>query len=462
MWAFLRGWRGDELIFLIVWSICVVAGISLSRWGGRAILLTALAAAVGPTIGFLGYHLYLSFVRHMVIQTEAFYPSTLLATAGGSAATAAIAVAAAVVYRRCSERTRRHTRFSGAVAVGCLAAAIAGASIWSKTREWRPVLSIPVVIDHHTPAPPAMDFTPDGSFFAFVTNDAPRKLRIWDVHRLTARTLCEIPFARVHTICFTADGKRIAVVHETGVSIYDTSTGSSLKMINTPTANPWIQRSCCYSADGKRLALCALDDRIYKAFVWDTSSWSLCCEHQLSNLAQPAVIGDELVLLTFDLGTHGDVSVLNAETLQPHHPPRSVAGVYRALLSSDGSQMAFGERSLDLHSGRVRGLRAPAFCLANGGSWFVTRRCDMKGHRMERLPDWRLGIPVVRHWWRTQQYVSQVVLIDIASQREICCSPNFRGGWLLDVYASADGKTVAGTFTNSMIRIWRVPDSWPD
>jgi hypothetical protein len=463
LWAFISGWRLDDLIYLTAWFACVLVGIVFSRRGGWGIVLAIVLAAIVPTAGALAFHFCLYFIRRQVIQSEAFYPVTLLAAGLGGAMTAAIVVIAVVLYDRCSPPAiRRRIAIGFTSAIACVGITTAILSIRSESRRWRPTISIPVVIDRHRPAPPPMAFTPDGSSFALVSktaSDANGKLRIWNLHNNTERTLCELSVANIHSICFSSDGRCIAVVHESGISVVDTSTGNVVVSIDAVTANPWIPRNCCFSPDGKRLALCSYDGDVYKALVWDTSKWELRHQQELSkSIAQPVVVGDDLLLLAFNPGTACDLALLDVETLKPRHPPRPAYEVYRPLLSPDGTQVTASYDAWDLRSGKSHALRGPAYCLASGGSRFVTRRCDMKGHRQEYGPDWRLGIPIVRQWWRTRQYAGQIVLIDAASQQELCCSANYRGEWVIDACSSADGATIAVTFEPGAIRIWRAPD----
>ena len=190
------------------------------------------------------------------------------------------------------------------------------------------------------------------------------------------------------------------------------------------------------SPDGKLLALCRYDGKVYKALVWETANWTLLHDHEITNcIAQPAVADDELVLLKFNPGAYCDLAVVDLEMLQPRHPPHSVHGAYRPVLSNDGLRVGLHFRILDLESGTSQELNGPVYCLARDGQLYATRRCDMKGHRMERSPDWRLGLPIVRHWWRTRHYSAQVVLIDIATQIELTSSPNYSGQWLIDICA---------------------------
>jgi hypothetical protein len=461
LWAYTSGWRLDDLIYLTAWFACVLVGIVFSRRGGWGIVLALVLAAIVPTAGSLAFHLYLYFVRRWIIQSEAFYPVTLLAAAFGGAMAAAIVVSAVALYDRCPPAIRRRIGIGVTLSIASLAVVFAVLGIRAEWRRWRPRISIPVVIDHHSPAPPPMAFTPSGSSFAMVTKsgtNANSQLRLWNLDANTERTLCELPVARVDTICFSTDGQWIAVVHESGVSVRDTSTGNAVITIDVVTTNPWVPRNCCFSPDGKLLALCSYDGDDYRAFVWDTTNWQLRHQHKLDEISQPVVAGDELMLLAFTPGEHAGLTLHDVGTLEPRYPPRFLNRLYRPLLSPDGTRAASAADSVDLTSGKSQPLRGMAFCLASGGRRYVTRRGDMDDHRFDYLPDWRLGIPVVRKWWRMREYWGELVLLDLESQQEICCTPNYRGEWLMEACSSADAKWIAGTFQPGTVRIWRAPD----
>jgi hypothetical protein len=462
LWAYISGWRLDDLIYLTAWFASVLVGIVFSRRGGWGIVLAIVLAALVPTAGFLAFHYYLYYVRRLVIQTEAFYPVTLLATALGGAMTAAIVVTAVVLYDRCSPAIRRRIGICVKLAIAFAGLAIGILGIRTESRRWRPTIVIPLLIDHYRPAPPPMAFTPNGSTFAMVTKHATNansELRLWNLDANTERKLCELPGITVLTICFSADGRRIAVVHAGGISVYDTQSGNEAVSIDdVVTHNPWIPRNCCFSPDGKLLALCSYNGEDHHAFVWDTSNWELRHQHKLDEISQPVAVSDELMLLAFTPGEHAGLTLHDVGTLEPRYPPRFLNRLYRPLLSPDGMRAASAADSVDLPSGKLQPLRGTAFCLASGGRRFVTRRADMKENQFDHLPDWRLGIPVVRKWWRMREYVGELVLVDLASQQELGCTPNYRGEWLIEAISSADGKWIAGTFEPGTVRLWRVPD----
>jgi hypothetical protein len=464
VWLYTQQWRLDELIFIVLWMACVVAGVVHSRRGGWGVSLSLIAGAILPVSGFLAYHLYLYFIRRMGVQTEAFYLITLQVTAYGTAFSAALVVAAVVLFDRQSPNARKRIKLAAGLALIGFAVLIVGLRIRHDQRSWHPILTLPIGgIDNASPAPPPIAFTPDGSLMAIVgpsPDGKAKQLRIWELATLTERPPFSLAEQVVSSICFAPDGKQIAVVRPDGISIYDTATGKLAKSINELTANPWIPRNCRYSPDGKLLALCRYDGKVYKALVWETANWTLLHDHEITNcIAQPAVADDELVLLKFNPGAYFDLAVVDLETLEPRHPPHSVHGAYRPVLSNDGLRVGLHFRILDLESGTSQELNGPVYCLARDGQLYATRRCDMKGHRMERSPDWRLGLPIVRHWWRTRHYSAQVVLIDIATQIELTSSPNYSGQWLIDICASDDGSVVAGIYEpDGVVRVWRVPD----
>ena len=248
VWLYTQQWRLDELIFIVLWMACVVAGVVHSRRGGWGVSLSLIAGAIVPVSGFLAYHLYLYFIRRMGVQTEAFYLITLQVTAYGTAFSAALVVAAVVLFDRQSPNVRKRIKLAAGLALIGFAVLIVGLRIRHDQRSWHPILTLPIGgIDNASPAPPPIAFTPDGSLMAIVSpspDGKAKQLRIWELATLTERPPFGLAEQVVSSICFAPDGKQIAVVRPDGISIYDTATGKLAKSIDELTANPWIPRNC--------------------------------------------------------------------------------------------------------------------------------------------------------------------------------------------------------------------------
>jgi hypothetical protein len=461
-WLHTRLSRQDDLIYLELLGLSIVAGTTWSRLGGRGVVLATVLGAILPVIGSSAFHYFMFHARRMVVQVEAFDRIAILVAAFVAATTAATSTLALTSYIQLPAAHQRRIKRIGVIAAAFILITAGGYSIHRQATIWRPILTIrmqQVNVTH--PAAPPLAFTPDGSLLVILDSEmpgVPGKLRMWDLASGAERPAFDIKTG-VLSLCLTTDGRQVALTHVTGISIYDTQTRRLVRTIDVNTANPWISRNCCYSPDGARLALCSFDGAVYKVYVWDTADGALRSERVLENVAQPEMMGDDLVLVAYSLGTLGDVSIVDAETLEPHFPPQAAHRAYRVSFAGPERHIAFGSQYLDFQSGERQDLPAPVYAWTSGGRRFVTCRSNIKGYALERLPDWRLGLPVVRHWWVSRMSAIEFVLLDTTTHQEICSTANYRSEYLFDAYASAHGSAVAGIYGRGpTVRVWRVPD----
>lgn len=462
-WLYTQLWRLDDLIYLALWSASVVTGVACRR-AARGIVIAALLGGLLPFAGYMAYHLAMFYVWRMVQQSEAFFRTTQLAIVTMGALSAATIAAMSIGYRSLDDRVQPMARRGAALAIAFVLGAILTVEAHRYAYAWRPFLTLPLVhAQGHHPTPPAIAFSADGSLLAVAAvpsaeqQQAEVELRIWDIRTGKLRPPLMVP--RPRCLCFAPDGKNLVVVRDDGFCVLDLSTGQLANNINAPTANPWISQNCAFSPDGKSFVASIYDDGVLKANVWDTASWTVREEHVLSQTALPVVAGHRLALLQYTPAKWSNIALTELETQSPLFPVRHSLNVYHPLFHENGSHVVVGHSILNLETGQAKELPGPVMCLARSGKCGVMRRCDMRGHRFERLPDWRLGLPVVRHWWRTRHYIGQIVLVDLATGNEVCVSPNYFREYFSAVLASPDGKIIVGTCSRGRtIRIWRVPD----
>jgi hypothetical protein len=462
-WLHTRSWRLDDLIVIALWSACVVAGITFNRRGGFGLVLAVVAGGIVPVTGFLAYHSYLFRFRRMVVQIEATYPATVLVTACIAAVSAALVVGLFALFDRQSAVVRKRIKSAIGLAVIGIAVSIVTLLFYQYQQSWHPILTVPIGgIDPNRPAPPPIAIAPNGSLLAVIARSPggdARLLRIWDLIAVTERPPLTITGTDIVGMSFAPDGDQIAVAQQDRIVVFDTSTGATVASIGEVAANPWLEPNIRFSPDGKRLAVCRYDEKTYKALVWETANWTLLYEHEITEgMAQPVVADDSLALLRITrVPFH--VTVVDCETFQPLYPARFVPRIHRASISNEGLLIGSGLQAIDLPSGKSRELAGQPLCLASGGRRYLTFRASMKGNRFDRLPDWRLRIPVVRHWWMSRMYSTQFVLLDMNTDQEVISSLQYEGERPLDYRSSDDGNVVVAVYQpRGTIRVWRVPE----
>lgn len=136
---------------------------------------------------------------------------------------------------------------------------IDGLMIWS-VADGKLLDRIPVPVTEYIQS----TMSKDGRFLALVPSDIRRPLAVID---LVARR-CTAP-VRAGTSAFSPDGRLLAMRwNPTSVRIYDTATWGLATRLTTPPSGA-IGGALCFSQDGRRLAIAGFN----VVQIWDTTSW---------------------------------------------------------------------------------------------------------------------------------------------------------------------------------------------
>ena len=461
VWFFSWRWDADERIVLAVWLICVLPVIALGRRGRfRGLVAAAVLGAIVPvTVFWLSHVLRLGF--GLGTRVEALMTLTLVTIAIGGGLAAMLATGLIRLFGDLGPKLKE--RVAGITLV-LIAVGLVGRIILivaSDRARWKPVFKMPALDSGAA----TTYFSPyvlsdDGTLLAIAQpfqdsgNQPKSRLQIWNIESQTESPRVEFSIPMVHALSFAPDGSKVAVVHTSGICIYETSTGKLEKTLNASAFSPWQGNTCCFSADGRKLAFCNYDHKAqrFTVQVWQTDPWEPVSKRQIEGIVR-LFATEQGILLQTDDGPR----LLDAETLVPlktknlQYDRRGYPFVTR-----DGRYIGSGHSLIEIETGQLHRLQAPINGLLWGGR-FVTRRCDMDAYQYVANPDFRSGVPFVRHWWRRGYTSGQAVLVDVATGKEICSSPNYVTEGLTDIKSSADGKTVASqTWTGSMY-VWKVP-----
>jgi len=459
VWILSWQWDPDERIVAVAWLLsapfCLVAG-----WQGRRrgyIAVAAIGGIIPVTVYWTSNFLHISGLGG---RAEPLMLLTLLSISICGAVAAVLLTTGIRQFRRLSPIAQRRLIVAG---ISLIVAVVVCRIAWVVYRDltsWKPVLTIAEFKSDLPNRPFAL--SDDGSLLAVAASGGPNgksRLRVWDVASGTERQSPGLSGVFVQSISFAPDGSRIAVVHgaNEGISVYETATGNLLKSLAAAPSNIRGGDNCCFSGDGGELAAIEYNYRanICTVKVWNTNTWEALCVHRVKGLVRLFAAGEGLALLIGD----GRARLLDAQSLNPLSPHAiDFDTVGQPSMSRDGMSVGSGHSLVDVQSGKVTRLTGPVYCLADGGRYFVARRCDMDAYRHLGL-DWRRSLPFVRHWWAYRAAISQVVLVDAHSGKEICASSPNQGGGIGEIRSSGDGKTVAARDgRGESFRVWRVPD----
>ena len=108
-------------------------------------------------------------------------------------------------------------------------------------------------------------FSPDGKLLAVLTSDAPEELKLYDAG--TGRIIRKVALAsRLVRFAFSPNGKHLATTErDSAVRLYDVETGNRVWSHVVKLTNIYenYTSAVAFSADGKAVAACATDNRIY-------------------------------------------------------------------------------------------------------------------------------------------------------------------------------------------------------
>jgi len=461
VWFFSWRWDADERIVLATWLMCVLPVIALSRRGRfRGLVAAAVVGTTVPVTAFwLSHVLRLGF--GLGTRVEALRTLTLITIAFGGGLAAVLATGLIRLYADLAPKPRQ--RVAGIVLV-LVAVGLTGRIILvvaSDRARWKPVFRMPAQeSDAATTYFPPYALSDDGTLLAIaqpakVSGNQPKsRLQIWNIESQTESPRVEFSIPMVHALCFAPDGAQVAIVHTSSICIYETSTGKLQKTLNASALSPWYGNTCCFSADGRKLALCNYDHKAqtFTVQVWRTHPWEPVSKRQIQGIVR-LFATEQRILLQTDDGPR----LLDAETLAPlqtNNLQYDRGG--GPFVTRDGRYIGSGHSLIEIETGQLQRLKAPINGLLVGGR-FVTRRCDMDAYQYAANPDFRSGVPFFRHWWRRGYTSGQAVLLDVATGKEICSSPDYATEGLTGFMSSADGTTVSSqTWTDSMY-VWRVP-----
>jgi WD40 repeat protein len=287
-------------------------------------------------------------------------------------------------------------------------------------------------------------FSPDGKTLAIGYNNGSTYL--WDVpqHRmlatLTGPILADWPKYLLTAVAFSPDGKTLAVANNAGsTALWNVASRQIIATLTNPA--PY-RISVAFSPDGKTL-LTTGGDTVYQ---WDVASGRL-----LGTLIAPSSQGIETAAYSPDGtiiaagDTHSHVYLWDAASPQligTLTEPDDL-GTGGAVFSPDGKTLAItdGDGHGDIFLYNVPGQRlSDTFTepLDSGGNGWAALALSPDGGTLASIGS------AVDMWNMTTGYPELVTSI-----------PSYRGGGILAVAFSPDGKTVAVGQNNATVTLWR-------
>jgi RNA polymerase sigma factor (sigma-70 family) len=187
--------------------------------------------------------------------------------------------------------------------------------------------------------PSALRFSLDGRMLAAISEQ--KHVYVWDI--ASGKELRRFSPGLVHSIAFTADGKRLAAGRggpDSGVAIYDIERGFAVWLKKTGSMNG--ELTLALSPDGKRVATSAWGGGVH---VWDIPT-----SKKLHTLADPehgayelAFSPDGRFLVSTGIENHPGVTVWEMATgQQVHQFSGHVTGACSVAFSPDGRRVASG------------------------------------------------------------------------------------------------------------------------
>lgn len=463
MWLFCGKWDADEYIVLALWVASICAGWLVDiYWRRYGVVVGTLLGSTLPPLGYWASFIVTTAVmRYVFGPIQQWMAFTLLVIAITSGFSSALAILVLRWMRRIARA--RHWQAQAATLVGLLAACLllfVGGRLAFRSRQnaWLPVLTITDIDLKGRYAYSPLAISDDGRILVvgqtppLGAKQATGWVRVWNVESGKEITPAGFETPLTQSLCLSPDGQLLAVVHN-GISIYETSTGQLIKFLNVPGPHLW-SHPCRFSPNGQSLVYCAADQKRRSVLVWETTNWTLQSERYLQRIAQPAVAEDHIVLLAGE--QREPVELLDLEALESLHPPRAHISNGRPILAPDGRTVSRGHQMVDLATGSVRELPAPINCFLGDGRFAVARRCDLEVFRSDGNWQWRVALPIGRHWCRHDDS-GQVVAFEVASGQEYCASPHYEREAFNGFSASQDGSTLVGASSGGMIRVWRLP-----
>jgi WD40 repeat protein len=122
-----------------------------------------------------------------------------------------------------------------------------------------------------------MSFSPDGKWLASTWGWDKAGVKVWDTATGEEVLTLKMPESEVRLVCFSADGKRLAMPFRGGMKVWDVTTGQESLIFKLHTG--FVNSRCfspdgnmCFSPDGKWLASAAFDKGGKGVKVWDTQT----------------------------------------------------------------------------------------------------------------------------------------------------------------------------------------------